>query len=94
MPLGGGHGWIAFGRFLESVNGGEADHVAVVCNNLDRERVVSLRLRTLGVPDGDEVAAFLVKNEDGFREGPLKVGRVKADTLDLSLSARSAVVLI
>ena len=92
-PLGGGHGWIAFGRFSESANGSTTDRVAVVCNNLDSAQTLSLRLRTIGAPDGSEVEALLVTGEDGFAKGPTRVGKVKDGRIELVVHARSAVVL-
>ena len=86
-PLGGGWGWIAFGRFLDD------DRVAVVCNNADHEQTVAVRLRTLGVPDGAAVRACLRTTDDGFTVERAELGEVAAGKLVVNVPARTALIL-
>ena len=96
-PLGGGHGWIAYGRF--SAGGyrcGSEEHgdcIAVACNNLDEAQVVHLRLRTLGVPDGCTVASLLRTADDGFSTSRYEIGQVSGGVLSVRLPAKSAIIL-
>ena len=87
-PLGGGHGWIAYGRFSES-----GDCVAVACNNLDDAQVVQLRLRTLGIADGRTVALRLCTADADFGNRPGNVGQVIDGILTVRVPAKSALVL-
>ena len=96
VPLGGGCGWIAYGRFSERDCGGDGnpDSVAVVCNNLDEAQTVRLRLRTLGVPDGRAVAPRLRTTDKGFAVRTDEIGRVSAGVLAVRVPARAALVLV
>ena len=87
-PLGGGRGWIAYGRFSES-----GDCIAIACNNLDHAQIVSLRLRTLGVADGCSIASLLCTAECGFVDHVNEVGRVREGVLTVRVPAKSAIVL-
>ena len=87
-PLGGGHGWIAYGRFS-----GSDDCIAVACNNLDKEQVVQLRLRTLGIADGRAIRALLCTGEHGFSNDSAEIGQVSNDVLEVILPAKSALVM-
>ena len=87
-PLGGGHGWIAYGRFSEC-----GDSVAIACNNLDEDQVVPLRLRTLGVADGCAIASLLCTADDGFSGHGDEVGKVDGGVLAVRAPAKSALVL-
>lgn len=93
--LGAGRGWIAFGRFMggNAEDGLPDDWVAVACNNLDVAQTVALRMRTLGLPDGCEVAACLRTSLGGFEEADVAVGRVQGGACTLTLAAKSAIVL-
>ncbi len=92
VPLGGEHGWIAYGRFLGDVRDG-GDCVAVACNNLDEAQVVKLRLRTLGIPDGCAVALRLHTANGGFDACANEIGQVSGGVLSVRIPAVSAVVL-
>ncbi|HAM14375.1 MAG TPA: alpha-glycosidase [Eggerthellaceae bacterium] len=89
--LGGGTGWIAFGRFLAH------DRVAVACNNADEEQVIPLRLRELGMQDGRKVQIVLQTCEEGFvRAADLSrqaIGTVRDGMLNVALPPRSAIIL-
>jgi alpha-glucosidase len=91
-PLGGGRGWIAYGRFSDGERE-EGDCVAVACNNLDEAQVVRLRLRTLGIPDGRAVALRLRTTESGFDAHMDDVGKVSGSVLTVRVPAKSALVL-
>ena len=96
-PLGGGHGWIAYGRFSEGgfccKESEPGDCVAVACNNLDETQVVQLRLRTLGIPDGCAIASRLRTTDCSFIANEGTVGQVNNGTLAVRLPAKSAAVL-
>ena len=92
--LGGGFGWIAFGRFLDG------DRVVTVCNNADEPQTVRLRVREVGMEDGCVVQACLVTTGDARKsmpeadaDGPV-VGTVQGGMLDVALPARTAMVLV
>jgi len=87
-PLGGGRGWIAFGRFSAS-----GDCVAVACNNLDKARVVRLRLRTLGIADGCAIASLLCTADSKLGDRTGMVGQVSEGFLAIRVPAKSALVL-
>jgi hypothetical protein len=87
-PLGGGHGWIAYGRFSKS-----GDCIAVACNNLDDEQVVQLRLRTLGIADGRAIRALLCTGEHGFSNDGAEIAQVSDGVLEVLLPAKSALVM-
>lgn len=86
-PLGGGYGWIAFGRF--DGNG----RMATVCNNADHEQSIELRLRTLGAPDGVEAVQCLATTHSGFRTERRVLGMVKDGSINLQVPARTAILL-
>ena len=96
-PLGGGRGWIAFGRFSDGgcscEEGAPSDCVAVACNNLDEAQVVQLRVRTLGIPDGRTVSLRLRTTDEGFIASDGTVGQVSEGVISVQLPAKSAVVL-
>ena len=87
VPLGGGHGWISFGRFLAD------DRIAVACNNLNRAQVVQLRLRLLGIPDGREIVSCLVTSENGFETSPVRLGQVRGGICQVRIPGHTALVL-
>ncbi len=86
-PLGGGHGWIAYGRFLEN-----GDWVAVACNNLDEAQEVRLRLRTLGVADECAVAMQLCTSDSNFTSMN-EIGRVNEGVITVNVPAKTTVLL-
>ena len=93
-PLGGGEGWIAFGRFSSAQGAAPgAGQAAVVCNNADHPQRLRLRLRTLGVPEGQEVAVLLETTEGGFVADGRALGRVEGGYCELVVPARSALVV-
>ena len=88
VPLGGGRGWIAFGRFSES-----GDCVAVACNNLDDAQVVKLRLRTLGIADRCAISSLLCTANHTFNDRGDVIGQVSEGFLAIRVPAKSAIVL-
>ena len=87
-PLGGGDGWIAFGRFSQ-----DGDCVAVACNNLDDAQVVQLRLRTLGIADGCAIASRLCTASSDSKGHMEEIGKVSKGVLDVCVPAKSAIVI-
>ena len=87
-PLGGGRGWIAYGRFSE-----DGDCVAVVCNNLEEAQTVQLRLRTLGIADDRAIVLRLRTADCGFDGRVNEVGQVNDGVLALRIPAKTAYVL-
>ena len=87
-PLGGGHGWIAYGRFSQ-----DGDCVAVACNNLDEAQVMHLRLRTLGVADGRAIASRLCTAVRAFGKCGDEIGQVSEGALTVRVPAKTALVL-
>ena len=87
-PLGGGRGWIAYGRFSQ-----DGDCVAVACNNLDEAQVVKLRLRTLGITDECVIASRLCTASCNSNEHADEVGQVREGVLTVRVPAKSAIVL-
>ena len=87
-PLGGGCGWIAYGRFSQ-----DGDCVAVACNNLDEAQVVKLRLRTLGITDECVIASRLCTASCNSNEHADEVGQVREGVLTVRVPAKSAIVL-
>jgi len=87
-PLGGGRGWIAYGRFSTS-----GDWVAVTCNNLDEAQVMQLRLRTLGVADGCAIASRLCTADRALDVRADEIGQVQEGVLSVQVPAKSAIVL-
>jgi alpha-glucosidase len=86
LPLGGGGGWIAFGRFQD------ADRMVTVCNNSSSGQRIRLRLRGLGAPDGAEAVQCLVTTDTGFRTERTVLAQVESGYVDLDLPGRSALV--
>ena len=108
IPLGGGHGWLAFGRFLEEYDGGRdgssgavgsvgldgiSDWAAVVCNNLDEPQAITLRMRALGIPDGYDVRACIHTAHGSYDLNPCHLGRVADGCICFSLPAKCAVLI-
>ena len=95
VSLGGGHGWIAFGRFSGGgrAGGEQGDRLAVVCNNLDKAQVVKLRLRSLGIPDGCAIVSRLRTTAGGFEARMERIGQVDGGMCAVRIPAKSAVVL-
>ena len=95
--LGGGYGWIAFGRFSDGGHPGKEDMpcdcLAVACNNLDEAQVVQLRLRTLGISDGRAISLRLRTTDEGFNANEGTIGQVSEGVISVRLPAKSAVVL-
>ena len=87
LPLGGGWGWIAYGRF------DDRDRVVTVCNNGHTPVTLSLRLRDLGAEEGEEYLQVFRTGNDGFTCGETPVGRVCYGELELTAPPRSALVL-
>jgi len=101
ITLGGGDGWIAFGRFLGS------DRVAIACNNADEKQVMNLRLRELGMEDGCRVETCLkttatakgfttsLKPKRGKKaQGAARaIGEVHGGMLSVTLAPRTAIIL-
>ena len=95
IMLGGGDGWIAFGRFLKD------DRVAIACNNADEAQVMELRLREVGMEDGCRVETCLQTTDDGFMtnlkskrsKATHKVAKVRDGMLSATLAPRTAIIL-
>ncbi len=87
--LGGGWGWIAFGRFLGD------DRIAVLCNNADEAQEICVRARALGMPDGCRVESCLETQAAGFGAGGSRYAGciVKEGLLRVGVPERSAVIL-
>lgn len=86
--LGGGTGWIAYGRFDEK------DCAVIVCNNRDDLIHVPLRLRNIGANDGDSFSIAFHTDSDGWSDVPKSGGKVKLGDLPLLLPAHSAAILV
>ncbi|MBQ9059335.1 MAG: glycoside hydrolase family 13 protein [Atopobiaceae bacterium] len=87
LPLGGGWGWIAFGRFDAQ------GWLVTVVNNLDEAQHVTLRLAGLGVSDGQSVNVKIKTSSDGFLSDARPLGQVEGGVLSVCLDPRSAMVL-
>ena len=88
VPLGGGHGWIAYGRFSK-----DGDCIAVACNNLDEPQMVHLRLRACGLADGRAIALRLQSTDCGFTADMNEIGQVGNGVLHVRVDPKTAIVM-
>lgn len=87
VALGCGYGWIAFGRFTPD------DAVVTLVNNAETAHTVSIRVRDLGIRDG-EVAHVLIKSDhEDFYVEEKRLGKVHFGHIQLTLGPRTALVL-
>ena len=86
VSLGGGRGWIAFGRFDAD------DRMVTACNNADFDQTISLHLRLLGASDTCKVVSCLSTTENGFDLSPKELGTVDRGMCKLTIPARTAIV--
>ena len=82
-----GHGFVSYARFDEE------NVLAVAVNNLDDAQVISIPLRSVGVPEGTRVFQVFVTSESGYDTVPKAVGFVKDGALLCRINAKSAAVL-
>ena len=86
--LGGGTGWMAFGRFFGS------DRLVTVCNNEEWEQTVFLRVRMLGIEDGSEIVERMRTTDDAQSESPMKAVQVSGGIARVTVPARTAMLLM
>ena len=87
-PLLGTDGVIAFARFTEN------SFVFTVCNNSTQEKKVRLRLRDVGVHDGQKINRVFISGtgEKGFSSSRMAAGEVTDGYIEIVLPAVSASV--
>ena len=86
-PLCAGYGYIAYGRF-------DADAVVVVtCNNTERNMLLSLPLRDLGITDDTTMMLRFLTTEHGFDTTNIPLDAVADGVLRFNAPAHSAAIL-